>query len=176
MCIRDSYGSWAGEFGANGRAVYDSDEKAFVGTDYYHETDADTYEANILIRIPKELWFNRLEIHIEANRDEIANADIDFVIQNGFKLDDHVKLEKELGEYLEENIESAIKDYVDNTGKEFNSIWDDISIEFSEGVVNGKHREFNLKELDIRYDNTSEKEIYLETVEITMPENEKEKN
>ena len=49
------YGSWAGDFSANGEAVYDSKEKAFVGTDYYSETESVPVKVSIPINIPKDL-------------------------------------------------------------------------------------------------------------------------
>jgi len=48
-----NYGSWAGEFQANGRAIYDPETNSFEGTDYYGEDGNDVLEVDWTIRVPK---------------------------------------------------------------------------------------------------------------------------
>lgn len=168
------YGSWAGEFSASGYASYSSEEKAFMGDDNYSETETDAHEVNMTISIPKHLWFNRIELHIEVgSADETPQVNFEFIIMNGFKLDEHIELEKKLSEELDSKVENAINDYMEHTGKDFRSIWDDHIFEFSAGVINGDYREYTLEHLSIQYDDTSVKYICLELADIKELVNEK---
>ncbi len=167
------YGSWAGEFSASGTASYSTSEKAFVGDDNYSETETDDHNVDILFRIPKHLWFNRIELHIEVgSSDETPQVGVELIILNGFKLDEHTDLEKQLSDELEAKVENAIQDFIDHTGKEFRSIWDDTLFEFSEGVINGDYREFTIKNVPMSHDYTTVKGICLELADINELTNE----
>jgi len=69
MCDILDYGSWAGEFNANGRAVYDPVTKMFEGEDVYCEDTTEELElkdADIIeVRIPKKYFFESLSIELE---------------------------------------------------------------------------------------------------------------
>ena len=54
------YGSWAGEFSANGAAEYSVESKCFEGTDYYSEEQNSSCPSNIRIEIPAFIPFDRL--------------------------------------------------------------------------------------------------------------------
>jgi hypothetical protein len=59
------YGSWAGEFSAQGEATFDADIKAFVGTDYYSETANTSIESDIIVSVPKDIWFDNIRISVD---------------------------------------------------------------------------------------------------------------
>ena len=170
------YGSWAGEFGASGRANYDPDEKAFMGIDNYYETEAEEYKVNIPIKISKHLWFNELNIHIEVDSaDQTPQIGVELAIRNGFKTSEYSTVEDDLTIYLKEKVEDVINEYIDNVEGDFNSIWDNKTINYSEGTVKGEYRVFNLQEIEMRYDNTTKKDICLDVTDIeltTINENE----
>lgn len=162
-----NYGSWAGEFDANGEAMYDSKEKAFVGTDYYSETAVESHKVDIEILIPKHLWFDQLQVHVECNSsEEDVEVEVDFGIKNGFLTEEHQEVLKTLTEDLKEKIEASIEDWQDHTGNTLDSIWDDIIIPFSDFKVEGDTLVTDLEHLDFRYPETEEKDIYLDVKQV----------
>jgi hypothetical protein len=158
------YGSWAGDFSAQGEAIYNSTEKAFVGTDYYSETDTMSYTCNIPVTIPKNLWFNDLEIHIEVNSaDESPEATVNFGIQNGFLTDDHAIVEQELVNYIEKEAKNAIEGFIDTQGEQFESMWETITFtpaDFEEDGQGNLVAVINC--LDMRYHQVEDKDIFLD--------------
>jgi len=163
------YGSWAGEFQANGEAIYNAEEQAFVGTDYYSETADMEYDVNIPIPVPKHLWFDQLNIHIEVNYDDTPECQVEFTIKNGFLTEEHQKLEKQINDYLVEKMTEAIVKFEQEEEVGFESIWDDVIITHSEFAEESEDSKIAyLKEIDFRYPDGDEKEIYLDlkTIEI----------
>jgi hypothetical protein len=61
------YGSWAGEYSANGSAEYNPENKSFEGTDYYSEDDYATHTLNIPIyfKVPKKFYLENLILELE---------------------------------------------------------------------------------------------------------------
>lgn len=158
-----NYGSWAGEFSANGRAIYDPTEKAFVGTDHYSEDDTVYYECNIPIRIPKKLWFDRMEINIED--DEII-VDAAFTVRNGFLTEEHEEFLEEFKQSFENEVEKVVAEFrskEDST--EFRSIWQNWDLERNEFREEGEFLVYDVPELNIGTYDSEEKDIYLELEE-----------
>lgn len=166
------YGSWAGEFTANGEAIYDTEQKAFVGTDYYHEERNMEFEVNVPISIPKHLWFNQLSIHIEVSGDDRAHVEVGFGISNGFLTNEHRQLETEISKNLAEDIvPDIIKDFEGQTGEEFNNIWDDITLEYSDFRAVGNDIVGEITSVRVSYNEEEDKDIYLDLKQ-TIVENE----
>ncbi|MFO0468693.1 MAG: hypothetical protein ACK5ZX_05245 [Bacteroidota bacterium] len=69
MCDILDYGSWAGEFNASGRAIYDSETKVFEGDDVYSEDTSEEIELKddqiIKIKIPKKYFLEELRVEFE---------------------------------------------------------------------------------------------------------------
>ena len=163
------YGSWAGEFSANGEAIYNVEEQAFVGTDYYSESQTMEYDVNIPIPVPKHLWFDQLNIHIEVNYDETPDCQVEFTIKNGFLTGEHQKLEKQINDYLVEEMTNAIVKFEQEEEVGFESIWDDVILtqaNFSEESEDSKIA--YVQEVDFRYPDGEEKQIYLDLKTITI--------
>jgi hypothetical protein len=163
------YGSWAGDFSAVGDAIYNVEEQAFVGTDYYSESQSMGYDVNIPIPVPKDLWFDQLNVHIEVNNDETPECEVKFAVKNGFLTQEHTTLEKQLNEYLVQSMVEAITKFEDQEELFIESIWDDVTLDkadFVEESVDSKIA--YIKELEFRYPDIEEKQIYLNLKTITV--------
>lgn len=106
------YGSWAGEFSANGRAEYNSDTKTFDGVDYYSEDDWETktLEKPIQVFIPKSLGFDSIEYNIDGSKEDNYNVEITFNIINGFIRPELRMLEEEIPKEIKEKLDEELKD------------------------------------------------------------------
>lgn len=96
------YGSWAGEFSANGEAVYDPVTKCFEGIDYYSEDDwtSTTFEEPFAFYIPDTYGFDSIEYNVEGSFEEKFRVEITFNIVNGFITPELRELENEMSEAI----------------------------------------------------------------------------
>ena len=88
------YGSFAGDFNVNGEAVYHVEEGAFLGDDYYEETEEFTYKLRkpLVLTIPKDLWFDTIEVEMSGYDDDI-DASVRLSITNGPVVQEHIDFE-----------------------------------------------------------------------------------
>lgn len=163
------YGSWAGEFTADGQAVYNPTEKAFVGTDYYGEDETDYHTCEIKISIPKDLWFDAVEYNIEG---EEAVVEIAFIIRNGFLTDKHEAEAKRIMEELSDAVDAEISKYTSNPDSmDYQNVWQNIRIQRSEFIEEGDMLVYTIEELNMGVRTTEEKDVYLK---LTTEEDEEE--
>jgi hypothetical protein len=159
------YGSWAGEFNAEGEAVYSKEEQAFVGTDEYSEDDTVSHKCNIVIQVPKDLWYDSLSISIEGNDGDRTRIGARFGIKNGFLSDKHTAFIQGLEDKMEQEVEAVIGDFIQNSPTDYRSIWETINLEPKDGVVKGGFLEYTIEELGIGTRSSDEKDVYLEITE-----------
>jgi len=159
------YGSWAGEFSAQGEAVYNKEEQAFVGIDDYSEDETMSHECNIVIQVPKDLWYDNLSISIEGDDGDTTRIDARFNVKNGFLSDKHIVFISGLEDKMEQEVDAVIEDFVQNSDRDYRSIWETINLEPKDGVVKGDFLEYTIEELNIGTTSSDEKDIYLEVTE-----------
>lgn len=154
------YGSWAGEFSANGEAIYNTAEKAFVGTDYYSEEDTYNFDYPIKITVPESLWFDGLEYNMEG---EEPHIDVAFTVKNGFLTDEHTKIAEQVKEQLKEQVEKAIRAYNQlENATEYHNIWQSEVLNRTDFKLVDDKLVITIEELGIGTCATDEKGIYLE--------------
>lgn len=154
------YGSWAGEFSAQGEAVYDPEEKAFIGVDNYSEDSVVDYPCKIEIKIPKNLWFDTLEIGVEG---EDASVTVAFHVTNGFISEEHDEFIDNFEVSFRESILGVISDYCnDDNENEYRSIWETFDLSKSEFVEEGDYMKYTITSLSIGTAEVEEKDVYLE--------------
>lgn len=161
------YGSWAGEFDATGEAMYDPKQKAFVGTDYYSETDVETRDPKITLSIPKNLWFDGLSVEVEETEYEVSNAGVNvkLIVQNGMVLDDHNQVAEQLKEQIVEHLNNEFKDEIGEDSALFADIVflaDDFKTDADGNKV------IDMNQVNVRVRNTDEKDIYLEVEDMEL--------
>ena len=106
------YGSWAGEFSANGTATYDPATKCFEGVDYYSEDDwtNTTFEEPFAFYIPGTYGFDSIEYNIEGNFEDDFRVEVTFNIVNGFITPELRELENEMAEAIKEKLNEELKE------------------------------------------------------------------
>jgi hypothetical protein len=156
------YGSWAGEFSAQGEAIYSPEQKAFVGTDYYGEDSTVHQECSINIVVPKSLWFDAVEYNME---NEDPNIDFAFIVRNGFLTEAHEKVRQQIIEDLDDAVEQEIKKYTSQEYHEdYRSIWQSDRIQRSDFREVGDNLVYTIEEIGIGVIETQDKDIYLELI------------
>jgi len=162
------YGSWAGEFSANGEAVYDIKSKSFTGTGHYGEDNTVEYDCDIQIHIPKSLWFDQFEIAIEA---EECNVNSTFHMINGFTTPEHTKFTLEFDDLFQNQLDKVTTNFHnDPTQNEFVDIWHNYDLMRSDFENDGDDLIYQINSIPIGTRNNEEKEIYLELLKLNVTE------
>jgi hypothetical protein len=152
------YGSWAGDFNASGEAVYDPTTSTFVGVDYYNEDEIDVIDSDIVIYIPKALWFNSLIVECEvAGYDEKCTVNARFIVKNGFLTDTH----SVFCTALQEILESEFDHLFDRHGevRNCNDVW---TLDRDNATDDGENLVFTIKQIEITVNDERENPIVLE--------------
>ncbi len=100
------YGSWAGDYFADGHAVYNPDEGAFIGEGKDTTSEPSSLgDVSIEIRIPKALNFDTFDISTdgELNLGEL-NCTVGFVISNGPVFPQHSEVENAIEDHVRESL------------------------------------------------------------------------
>lgn len=159
------YGSWAGEFSANGEAVYNPENKCFEGDDHYSEDTSIAWELGAIIRIPKSIWFDTVVIEVDGY--DNASSHIDITVRNGFVTEEHTNLQKQLEEYLDSMLEQATESF--SKSHDLRSVWMSMAINGSDFKEDGEDLIFQIENVDLGSYESTDKEIILELEETTMP-------
>jgi hypothetical protein len=161
------YGSWAGEFSAQGEAIYNPKTNSFEGTDYYSEEQSEAIESDITIRIPKEFWFDSLHVECECYHEEAPNLSARFIIKNGFLTNQHLDFCRNLQESLRDNFDELFDNY-HSAKDDFRGCNDSWILERSEAKEENGELIFKIENVDIQVDYTIDKDIVLELDEETV--------
>jgi hypothetical protein len=107
------YGSFAGDFSTNGEVIYDIEKGAFIGDDSYEEQQEFTYKLRkpLVLTIPKDLWFDTVEIDMSGYDDDI-DVTVRLSVTNGPVVQEHLEFESNSVTALKE-IASQLFDDVD---------------------------------------------------------------
>jgi hypothetical protein len=155
------YGSWAGEFTASGRAVYDSSTKQFEGTDYYGEDENEVLDTDIKIALPKSLWFDTVHVEVECHQEEACRINVSALVKNGFLTPKHSEICSNLEKELQDEFDAVIDNYEDPE-YEFRYCSDSWVLDRSEGVSLGDDLIFSITKLDVSVSSVSERQIVLD--------------
>ncbi len=170
------YGSWAGEFTTNGEAPYNEKTKSFEGTDYYSETEGSSCDANIKIRIPREIMFDTFEIETSGYHEEHLTVECDISLRNGF-LHPHTKeVMDSIKQQLSTEIQDTIDKYQEETDVHIENYYNNYRINRSDfKVVNdylGNYYEYILDTVEFSVMNEDPKDVYLDLNELKENQNE----
>lgn len=141
------YSSFDGNFSTSGKALYDTEFKCFVGTDYYEYSESDIHNCNIQIRIPESLWFESIRIQYEADSDGIMyEANFEFLIDNGPRALVHENLEAKIKEQLEILLQKEIDGI-----PHLNNIWEEFTVARDEFENDGDDLVYHIEEIGYSY-------------------------
>lgn len=158
-----NYGSWAGEFQANGTAIYNPETKSFEGTDYYSEDSHDIMESEITVSIPKSFWFDTFHVEVECYHDETPRIATSFLIKNGFLTSQHEDFCRNLEQAFQPEFESLFDDYEARNGvDEFRGCNDSWVINRNEFTEEGDNLVHTIKRVEIQVEETEDRNIVLE--------------
>ena len=164
------YGSWAGEFSACGEATYDPEQKAFIGIDNYSEDNTEHYECDLQVRVPKALWFDRLEIEVQ---NEQATISAFFHIRNGFTTEEHDQWIADFEHDFADEVDKVITRFCsDPKTAEYRNVWHTEEINRSDFKEEGDYLVYTIEELNINTESTEEKDICLELESVNDYEDE----
>jgi hypothetical protein len=147
------YGSWTGDYSADGSVVYNSDQGAFIGEGREVESDyCSLKDVSIEIRVPKILNFDRIQINTEGTFcwGEL-DATFRFIINNGPVFEEHSKIEKSMVCYVEESITHILETHKDAKDEEIGWVSNEWSIRRESFKEDGDDLVSNINEVDFGY-------------------------
>lgn len=156
------YGSWAGEFTANGRAIYNPETRTFEGTDYYGEDGNEIIDVDIKILVPKKLWFDSVHIECEASYDESSKMSVRTIVKNGFTTGEHSAFCSNLEQYLQDKFDALFSNFESSDYHEFRGCNDSWIVERSEMKEEEDMLVFTINKIDVMTIDTQEKYVSLE--------------
>lgn len=154
------YGSWAGEFSASGDATFNPEEGAFVGTDYYSEDGSIDYKCELKIDVPKNVWFDAVEIMIE---DEEIEVSVDLIVRNGFKTEAHQNAENSMTTSIKNQVSEIVEEYINynSSPQSFRSMWEEINLSKSDFLETEAGMSATLNSISIGVFDEEQKDIYI---------------
>lgn len=161
-----NYGSWAGEFSASGKAMYNPQTNAFEGVDYYGEDGHDAIDVNFKIHVPKKLWFDTLHIEVESYNDESPNVSVRLLIKNGFLTQEHSDFCSNLETTLTEKFNDVFYTYESKT-YDFRGCSDSWILERANAIEGENDLIFEIVQVEIQTIDSEERAIVLELDEET---------
>ena len=170
------YGSWAGEFSANGKAIYDHDTKTFEGEDYYSEDSHDNLDWDIEIKVSKDLWFDTLHIECEKYNDDETFISVRFLIKNGFLTEKHTNFCTNLEETLKNDLDELFNQYEAKDGYDFRGCNDSWILERKDAVEEDDMLVFTIKKVEIQTLETYDKNVVFEIDEDIIQDIDKKLN
>lgn len=163
------YGSWAGEFSANGEATYNAETKMFEGTDYYSEQDRESCSSDVVVAIPANIPFDSLSI--ETSEYDSMDVTVSFRVNNLFTHPDIHGLEIKLQQELKHQIQGTIDKYINEENLEFSSYYNTYEIPASDFKKVGDELLYTIPELEFEVHETQEKDIVIDLKELLENEN-----
>lgn len=164
------YGSWAGDFSADGEAIYNAETKVFEGIDYYNETEYTKASANIEIRVPKHIPFATLAFQTDG---EDVSTSVQFDVRNSFVHPDTNAIQVILEEHLHTEIEKAINEDLKVTRHEYEGCYGDYTIPREDFKVDGDELVHVLTLVDYSFFNTTERSMIINLAELLEEEDNK---
>ena len=159
------YGSFAGDFSTTGEMFYKPEEASFIGEDSYSETESEIAELTkddyIKVSVPKDLWFDRIDINTEGYPDDGINVSTRFTILDGPVVEDHGKQEESISEKIREQLDKIIDKMMSSSseGLYIGSVYNDFTINRNQFKLKGSKLEFFITEFDYNRENTTENEV-----------------
>jgi hypothetical protein len=165
------YGSWAGEFSASGKAVYNPENKCFEGTDYYSEDSSVNYPCSIVLKIPDDVWFDRIEWSAEGETEEKVYVDVELIVRNGFKTDRHEEIETMLKKSFDDQLDKVVDRFINAGEMEYRNVWDNGSIENPQFTKKNNKLVHTIPSISIGTCESQDKDICLNLNELFELEN-----
>lgn len=163
--ISDSigYGSWDGDFSADGEVIYNADEGAFIGEGKDTESEyGSLVDIAIEIKIPRVLNFDTFEINTEGTFcwDEFV-ATCTFSINNGPVFPEHTMVEDNMETYLRELITHILETDESCKDEEIGWVGNEYSIPREFFTEDGDDLVYVIDSLDFSYNNTKHQSYHI---------------
>ena len=114
------YGSFAGDYNANGEVTYNAQQGAFIGTDDCEMLEDYTYKFKkpLVFPILKELWFDSVIVDISGYSEDM-DISVRLSISNGPVFQEHIDFESNAKKAIEKEVDHQIFNDID----EVRDVW-----------------------------------------------------
>lgn len=158
------YGSFAGSFYCWGEAKYSTKTKCFKGIDNYEEEDYDDTESNIVISVPKNIWFDSLSYEVDSD----DNVNVELLVTNGFKTEEHDEFEKALVLQLGEDFGTHILQTNDKTGVIYQQGYNEETIFRTQFKEEGDFLVYTISQVSLRKTGQEDKSVVVNLKKVDL--------
>lgn len=149
---RIDYGSWAGDFYADGQLIYDRTDGGFTGEGKETNTEQNTIGCKIKLTLPKALNFDRVDIDLWGDIEyEPLECKFRFQISNGPVFEEHSEIEKEMSEKIVNEIDKVSMTIQLDEDSDLRGMYNDWVIQRSEMEEEGDDLVFYIEQVDYSY-------------------------
>lgn len=161
------YGSWSGDYFADGEVYYEVDKGAFIGSGKETETETISVDASIEIKIPKALNFDTVQISTEGSYclGEDISSWFRFVINNGPVFPEHLETEKKMEEFLVTKITHILETDESCKNEEISWVGNDWTIRRESFEEDGDDLLYTIDEIYLSVNVTNTKDFIIEIKE-----------
>ena len=149
------YGSWAGEFSAEGKAIYSSETKCFEGIDCCSDEVYVNYPCEIKIKVPKDFSFEEIIISFEESANVYVKTE----------LEDCGSIIKEIKNDFLNQYYKVIQDFEDEGNTLLYSYLDEETFR-KDYTLEGDFLTFTIKSISLTKEDLNEKDIVLSLKDI----------
>ena len=153
---RLGYYSFDGGFSTDGTIIYDTEERAFIGTDDYSETEQDCCDCEILLTVPAAIYFDKLVLQFSSDTYGEYSAALNVVINNG----PYPKMFDELRTDTEEKLLNAFDLIISNLD-DFAGAWQEYEMVRSDFQVVGDHLRHTIDSMVYSKDIGESKSVFI---------------
>lgn len=154
---RLEYGSFAGEFWVNGSFEYDPSTGEFQGTGSESTTESGTIKLEghpIEVRVPKDLWFDTIEIGTDCYHDEMEDSlRLEILVKDGPVSEDHVTYQEKLRDKMGE----AVYNKLAGVGKDLEYCYNEWSLNRSDFKEDGDMLLATIDGIDYSFNQSDDK-------------------
>lgn len=158
------YGSFAGSFYCWGNARYSTKTKCFKGMDNYEEEESDDTESNIVISVPKNIWFDSLSYEVDSD----DSVNVQLLVTNGFKTVEHDKVEADLIKQLEEDFGTHILQTNDKTGIVYQQDYNEDTIFRTQFEEEGDFLVYKISQVSLRKTSQEDKSVVVNLKKVDL--------
>ncbi|GEP97672.1 hypothetical protein [Chitinophaga cymbidii] len=151
------YGSFAGSFDTEGEVYYNPATKCFEGNDRYTDTREEVKECSMEVRVPRDIWFDSIDIQLHADEMEIEELSAFMVIKDGARTRQHDVIEATLQKALIPQFTNEIESIKDISGA-----WDVITINYKDFSAEKSELVFYIKKFDYSFYFSTDSEIKID--------------
>lgn len=148
------YGYFDGNFSSDAKVIYNPQTKRLEGIEEYSEVRSDIKDCVIEFFLPKDLWFDRMEISIDTDSSSVLSCSSQFIMTNGPLTNAHADFQNKVAEVILQEIRNEMKPV-----EHFQGIWKTLNISRNDFTEKGTYLSFAINSYEYFFSYKERKKV-----------------